>query len=377
MTTSRTSRRAPSPSTALARLGPLVAWLGVLMGALVAMVALGPALPAPHPTPGGLHQAVAHHGPLLVAMTLLRVGCLVAVVRELLLTAIATSRVARSQPSGARAPEVARLRHRLAERALGKGIAIGLLGTCSPTLALAAGASPATPQTPPASTSTSVPSAPVTVPSSDPAGTPVADVSVARMVPLDSGTTHSVPASDRVPAGPELSNSGSAQPEPAGPEPVDSDGPVAVMVVLDGPVGTPPPPQVSAPAADPPGVSPTAPQAGPSTGHSAPSTSPMIEDPQAASGSDAASDSASDHLPDNTAQPPELWEVSAGDHLWSIAAETLADHRGHAPADEEILTYWVSLIEANRGELVDPDDADLLIPGQVLHLPPVPASLSG
>jgi nucleoid-associated protein YgaU len=36
--------------------------------------------------------------------------------------------------------------------------------------------------------------------------------------------------------------------------------------------------------------------------------------------------------------------------------------------------YWAQLVDANRDRLVDPDDPDLLLPGQVLVLPPVELS---
>lgn len=63
---------------------------------------------------------------------------------------------------------------------------------------------------------------------------------------------------------------------------------------------------------------------------------------------------------------PETWIVEAGDHLWAIAAETVADRTGHTD-DESVGTYWQRLIEANRH--VVGDDPDLIHPGQIIELP--------
>lgn len=68
-----------------------------------------------------------------------------------------------------------------------------------------------------------------------------------------------------------------------------------------------------------------------------------------------------------TADPgPETWVVEAGDHLWAIAAETVADRTGHTD-EETVGAYWQRLIEANRH--VVGDDPDLIHPGQVIELP--------
>jgi nucleoid-associated protein YgaU len=65
----------------------------------------------------------------------------------------------------------------------------------------------------------------------------------------------------------------------------------------------------------------------------------------------------------------EEWTVELGDHLWGIAAEVVAETDLH-PDDHTIARYWTRLIDANRPRLVDPDNPDLLLPGQVLVLPP-------
>jgi hypothetical protein len=61
--------------------------------------------------------------------------------------------------------------------------------------------------------------------------------------------------------------------------------------------------------------------------------------------------------------------VEPGDHLWGIAASRLRLALGEEPDTEQVRPYWAALVEANRDRLVDPDDPDLLLPGQELVLP--------
>lgn len=61
--------------------------------------------------------------------------------------------------------------------------------------------------------------------------------------------------------------------------------------------------------------------------------------------------------------------VRPGDHFWSIAERSVALAVGAPPTEEQVRTYWVALVEANRDRLVDPDNADLILPGQELVLP--------
>lgn len=63
------------------------------------------------------------------------------------------------------------------------------------------------------------------------------------------------------------------------------------------------------------------------------------------------------------------WTVRRGDHLWRIAHDTLAARLGHQPVDAEVVPYWEQLIETNRPRLVDPNNPDLIFPGQVFTLP--------
>jgi len=76
-------------------------------------------------------------------------------------------------------------------------------------------------------------------------------------------------------------------------------------------------------------------------------------------------------------EPPapsdEVWVVSPGDHLWSIAAATLRSRWGLEPTDAQTGRYWESLVAANRDRLVRRHDPDLIHVGQTFVLPPVPA----
>lgn len=62
-------------------------------------------------------------------------------------------------------------------------------------------------------------------------------------------------------------------------------------------------------------------------------------------------------------------EVAAGEHLWVIAEEHLTEAFDRQPDDDEVHTHWKALIEHNRDRLADPDNPDLIYPGQVIELP--------
>lgn len=62
----------------------------------------------------------------------------------------------------------------------------------------------------------------------------------------------------------------------------------------------------------------------------------------------------------------DTWQVETGDHLWSIAEDTLLD-RGLDADEPDITRYWQRLIDANRDAIGS--DPDLIHPGVVLRLP--------
>ncbi len=70
---------------------------------------------------------------------------------------------------------------------------------------------------------------------------------------------------------------------------------------------------------------------------------------------------------------PGTWTIRSGDHLWRVASVTLGRQWGARPADAQVLDYLHDLISANRDRLVVTTDPDLVYPGQVFVLPPVPA----
>jgi nucleoid-associated protein YgaU len=64
--------------------------------------------------------------------------------------------------------------------------------------------------------------------------------------------------------------------------------------------------------------------------------------------------------------------VVAGENLWTIARDHLAEARGGAgePTTREIAAYWLRVVEANRNRLRS-GDPDLIYPGERIVLPPV------
>ena len=155
-----------------------------------------------------------------------------------------------------------------------------------------------------------------------------------------------------------------------------------VASAISGPIATPPTSSVasSAPAR----VAPVA-AAEPTT--AAPTTAtPTTATPTTAAPTTAAPTSQVDSTPaqaapdadaDNTAadnagdviDDDSRWTVARGDHLWGISAQIVTDHLGGPATDADIGRYWSHLVDANRSNLVDPDNPDLLHVGQVLRVP--------
>jgi hypothetical protein len=90
-------------------------------------------------------------------------------------------------------------------------------------------------------------------------------------------------------------------------------------------------------------------------------------DPDAgASGAAEADDQTSD---DEPSDEPSVHRVAPGESLWSIAQDALAHRWEREPTDAEVLPYWQHVIEHNRAALADPDNPDLLFPGDEIRLP--------
>ncbi len=93
--------------------------------------------------------------------------------------------------------------------------------------------------------------------------------------------------------------------------------------------------------------------------------------PGGAAGAAAAAAAASSGV---SAPAPEAHVVVAGEHLWRIARQRLAEARGLAAAEvrpRDVHGYWIALIDANRATLRS-GDPNLVFPGEQLILPPVP-----
>lgn len=89
---------------------------------------------------------------------------------------------------------------------------------------------------------------------------------------------------------------------------------------------------------------------------------------------DPATPGSVDGTPPNDRGPPAgatTYEVVEGDNFWTIAADTLEAERGGPVSDAEIAPYWQQLIDANADGLVEPGNPDLILPGQMLDVPPV------
>ncbi len=95
-------------------------------------------------------------------------------------------------------------------------------------------------------------------------------------------------------------------------------------------------------------------------------------DAPSATGGGRAADSPSTPTATAGARVEDRYTVVAGDCFWTIADDLLHRSWGRAPTDAEIVPYWLRLIEANRAELADPGNADLIFPAQVFSVPPLP-----
>ena len=109
-----------------------------------------------------------------------------------------------------------------------------------------------------------------------------------------------------------------------------------------------------------------------------PSAAPLTLQPATDMGIAPGADLAANYTPFGTdyratTATGDTWKVRNGESFWSIAEEALQDAWGvDELTDEEIVSYWEPLIEANQDRLVDPGNPDLILPDQELVLPPTP-----
>ena len=73
--------------------------------------------------------------------------------------------------------------------------------------------------------------------------------------------------------------------------------------------------------------------------------------------------------PDVAKTTAAQWTVKPGECFWSIADSVLSEKLGRSASDAEIVPYWQRVIDANRHELVQRDNPDLILPGQVFTVP--------
>ena len=67
--------------------------------------------------------------------------------------------------------------------------------------------------------------------------------------------------------------------------------------------------------------------------------------------------------------PGSRYRIAAGDNLWDIARRVVSQAPGHPPTIQQIASYWVDLIEANRREIRS-GDPNLIFPDENILIPP-------
>ncbi|MEI7887442.1 MAG: hypothetical protein WCJ04_08625 [Actinomycetes bacterium] len=63
------------------------------------------------------------------------------------------------------------------------------------------------------------------------------------------------------------------------------------------------------------------------------------------------------------------YTVATGDNFWVISEQVLRMRIGEQPSAAQIADYSAQLIDLNRQELNDPQNPDLIVPGQIFQLP--------
>lgn len=322
--------RPTPPSASPAR---SLAHLGVVLVTGTALLAAGDALPPPPLSWRGLPRWLDAREPAAAAASVLRCVALVAVAYLAVLTGLGL--LSRLDP---RAAQVSRrlprwLGRRVVERAVGVSLATGIGVALAPTAAMAEPA-------PASSTVTTE------VPRDEPVDAPAER---ALMIPLPEDAVTD-PDAQNDPRTADTTASDQGDPAPATGEAT------VTMISVD---------EDQAPA------EPTnpAPSEGPGPTTTPPTSDPAIPVPtQHADGEDGTVDPA--EASGGTTHDTSTWQVALGDHLWAIAAETLADAEV-AHDDDAVLAYWIRLVDTNRDRLVDPDNPDLVYPGQELRLPAI------
>ena len=63
------------------------------------------------------------------------------------------------------------------------------------------------------------------------------------------------------------------------------------------------------------------------------------------------------------------WTVKRGDDLWSISESVLTGRLGYRPDDRQVASLWLRVVEANRANLPDPANPNLIFAGEVVDVP--------
>lgn len=93
--------------------------------------------------------------------------------------------------------------------------------------------------------------------------------------------------------------------------------------------------------------------------------------PTDATGEPASPDSVADPgQPTSVATDQSSIVVERGDNLWDIAEDRLEDDLGRDATDAEVAPYWQEVIDTNQDRYVQPGNPSLILPGQIIDLPP-------
>jgi hypothetical protein len=373
-----------------------IGWIGALVLSLVALIAAGDQLSSPAALdPGAVWTWLRQTDPAITAFSLLRVAAIVIVAYLLVSTLVLVAaqatraRVLISAASRITLPTA----RQLIRHAIGTGLALSVATSTAPAIAHAA--------PPPA---TAPPSTLVTT------SEPVLHVLDDHLVLVHLGpvpdasapagtatTTTRAPTSTRPDKPAPSTTAASTTPvtprrPPPGPmtTPADADQPRPTTPPTTAPSTTAPSTTAAEPQRDAPTTAP-APAPTPTSGSPGPpgaptATEPTTTDATTSPATTSRGGSAAGTAPLDAPPPGTIAEdqaaftiatthhvIETGDHLWGVAARTLAVAWGADAEPSEIAGYLQRLIDTNRAVLAIPDDPDLVFPGQVFALPPVPA----
>jgi hypothetical protein len=333
------------------RVAPLLAWLGLLLGLIAAMVAagrgslVGPALA----DPASWSDWAARVGAPAAALSVVRLVVLALVVWLLAVTIVSFGLAATRRGREVEVSELLGLP--IVRRVVHGALGLGLAGAAAAGGAgLGGGGGAVRVATPP----------PITV---DARPWPSPSTSTPTSTTAATSSATSSATSTETPSPSPSSTTTSSSP------PVDTTVPIGASIVTATTVTIPltvPDPGLIVTATT---AAPAAPLAGP-PGGTAPS--PVASD---ASGPPASGvgEPATSPTRDPGGAVGRTWVVRPGEHLWSIARRVVEDATGQPASEAAIAPYWETLVAANRTRMPVPANPDLLFPGDRLVVPPIPS----